>query len=489
MKKNFGISADKIPNGYVKLEIKNAKCKICFYVQNLKPIAEDYKMLLLSGDKTDGKIIDLGKAKIDNNGKCEINIEKSMDSLASIGISMDKIIGAAIGTVDSNKLDGVMCGFSIKDVPKDWTEYKIVKDHNEDNIKEKEYKKVEEYKEYKPVKKVEKIEELEECKPEEKLEKIEKLEEYTPVEKLKECKSEEKTNFYNKDKEVYCDDRKHEKQQEESYYTDDMTNPQNNMQALNKGQSASTNDIINPQNSLQELEEEETQEEKAGIGSETNQAMGTGSNKGSSNTMNSNMNNMGNMSNVDNNMNYMDNMNSSMNNMGNNMNNNMKSNAIDFDGYEQNIKGNLKESFFRGASGEFFEYLVSGLEEVKDVMPEIKKCKWYKIRVKTLDDLYYITDYRKYSMIYYPMVNNYPYICKYGHYLFGYKLDENNNLKYMLYAVPGTKHPYDQPYGGKTGYVMWLPMEKGKEGEKDPGYWVMFYDFKDATVCVPAKKE
>ena len=100
-----------------------------------------------------------------------------------------------------------------------------------------------------------------------------------------------------------------------------------------------------------------------------------------------------------------------------------------------------------------------------------------------------ITDYRKYSMIYYPMVNNYPYICKYGHYLFGYKLDENDNLKYMLYAVPGTKHPYDQPYGGKTGYVMWLPMEKGKEGEKDPGYWIMFYDFKDATVCVPAKKE
>ena len=173
----------------------------------------------------------------------------------------------------------------------------------------------------------------------------------------------------------------------------------------------------------------------------------------------------------------------------NTMKNNTKSNAMDFDGYEETIKGNLKNSFFRGASGEFFEYLVSGLEEVKDVMPEIKKCKWYKIRVKTLDDLYYITDYRKYSMIYYPMVNNYPYICKYGHYLFGYKLDENNNLKYMLYAVPGTKHPYDQPYGGKTGYVMWLPMEKGKEGEKDPGYWIMFYDFKDATVCVPAKKE
>ena len=415
MKKNLGISSDKIPNGYVKLEIKNTKCKICFYVQNLKPMAKDYKMLLLSGDKNDGKAIDLGKAKIDSNGKCEINIEKSMDNLANNDISIDKIIGAAIAIVDGGKIDGVMCGFSIKDIPEDWTKYKLVKEDNEYNSQEK-------------AKEIKEIEKSKETK------KKEEVKEYKEAEKKEECKGEKEINQCNEEKEVYCDDRKHEKQQDEIYSTDD---------------------IINPQNSLQELEQEETQEEKAGIGNEANQTMEKSSKTESSNTMK----------------------------------NNTKSNAMDFDGYEETIKGNLKNSFFRGASGEFFEYLVSGLEEVKDVMPEIKKCKWYKIRVKTLDDLYYITDYRKYSMIYYPMVNNYPYICKYGHYLFGYKLDENNNLKYMLYAVPGTKHPYDQPYGGKTGYVMWLPMEKGKEGEKDPGYWIMFYDFKDATVCVPAKKE
>ena len=415
MKKNLGISSDKIPNGYVKLEIKNTKCKICFYVQNLKPMAKDYKMLLLSGDKNDGKAIDLGKAKIDDNGKCEINIEKSMDNLANNDISIDKVIGAAIAIVDGGEIDGVMCGFSIKDIPEDWTKYKLVKEDDDYNTQEK-------------PKEIKEIEKSKETK------KKEEVKEYKEAEKKEECKGEKEINQCNEEKEVYCDDRKHEKQQDEIYSTDD---------------------IINPQNSLQELEQEETQEEKAGIGNEANQTMEKSSKTESSNTMK----------------------------------NNTKSNAMDFDGYEETIKGNLKNSFFRGASGEFFEYLVSGLEEVKDVMPEIKKCKWYKIRVKTLDDLYYITDYRKYSMIYYPMVNNYPYICKYGHYLFGYKLDENNNLKYMLYAVPGTKHPYDQPYGGKTGYVMWLPMEKGKEGEKDPGYWIMFYDFKDATVCVPAKKE
>lgn len=415
MKKNLGISSDKIPNGYVKLEIKNTKCKICFYVQNLKPMAKDYKMLLLSGDKNDGKAIDLGKAKIDDNGKCEINIEKSMDNLANNDISIDKVIGAAIAIVDGGKIDGVMCGFSIKDIPEDWTKYKLVKEDDDYNTQEK-------------PKEIKEIEKSKETK------KKEEVKEYKEAEKKEECKGEKEINQCNEEKEVYCDDRKHEKQQDEIYSTDD---------------------IINPQNSLQELEQEETQEEKAGIGNEANQTMEKSSKTESSNTMK----------------------------------NNTKSNAMDFDGYEETIKGNLKNSFFRGASGEFFEYLVSGLEEVKDVMPEIKKCKWYKIRVKTLDDLYYITDYRKYSMIYYPMVNNYPYICKYGHYLFGYKLDENDNLKYMLYAVPGTKHPYDQPYGGKTGYVMWLPMEKGKEGEKDPGYWIMFYDFKDATVCVPAKKE
>ena len=400
MKKNLGISADKIPNGYVKLEIKNTKCKICFYVQNLKPIAEDYKMLLLSGDKNDGKAIDLGKAKIDSNGKCEINIEKSMDNLSSYDISIDKVIGAAIAKVDGNNIDGIMCGFSIKDIPEDWTKYKLVKE-------QKEYTSQEQAKETKVIEKPKEIKKVEE----------------------QECKVENKVEPCEEEKKVECEDRKHEKKEEESYSTDD---------------------IINPQNDLQEVKEEETAEENGSKGENT-QSGGT-----TSNTENTNS---------------------------------MKSNDINFDAYEGTIKENLGKSFFRGASGEFFEYLLSGLEEVEYIMPEIKKCKWYKIRVKTLDDLYYITDYRKYSMIYYPMVNNYPYICKYGHYLFGYKLDENDNLKYMLYAVPGTKHPYDQPYGGKTGYVMWLPMEKGKEGDKDPGYWIMFYDFKDATVCVPAKKE
>lgn len=400
MKKNLGISADKIPNGYVKLEIKNTKCKICFYVQNLKPIAEDYKMLLLSGDKNDGKAIDLGKAKIDSNGKCEINIEKSMDNLSSYDISIDKVIGAAIAKVDGNNIDGIMCGFSIKDIPEDWTKYKLVKE-------QKEYTSQEQAKETKVIEKPKEIKKVEE----------------------QECKVENKVEPCEEEKKVECEDRKHEKKEEESYSTDD---------------------IVDPQNDLQEVKEEETAEENGSKGENT-QSVGT-----TSNTENTNS---------------------------------MKSNDINFDAYEGTIKENLGKSFFRGASGEFFEYLVSGLEEVEYIMPEIKKCKWYKIRVKTLDDLYYITDYRKYSMIYYPMVNNYPYICKYGHYLFGYKLDENDNLKYMLYAVPGTKHPYDQPYGGKTGYVMWLPMEKGKEGDKDPGYWIMFYDFKDATVCVPAKKE
>lgn len=399
MKKNLGISADKIPNGYVKLEIKNTKCKICFYVQNLKPIAEDYKMLLLSGDKNDGKAIDLGKAKIDSNGKCEINIEKSMDNLSSYDISIDKVIGAAIAKVNGNNIDGIMCGFSIKDIPEDWTKYKLVKE-------QKEYTSQEQAKETKVIEKPKEIKKVEE----------------------QECKVENKVEPCEEEKKVECEDRKHEKK-EESYSTDD---------------------IVNPQNDLQEVKEEETAEENGSKGENT-QSGGTTSNNENTNSM--------------------------------------KSNDINFDAYEGTIKENLGKSFFRGASGEFFEYLVSGLEEVEYIMPEIKKCKWYKIRVKTLDDLYYITDYRKYSMIYYPMVNNYPYICKYGHYLFGYKLDENDNLKYMLYAVPGTKHPYDQPYGGKTGYVMWLPMEKGKEGDKDPGYWIMFYDFKDATVCVPAKKE
>lgn len=146
-----------------------------------------------------------------------------------------------------------------------------------------------------------------------------------------------------------------------------------------------------------------------------------------------------------------------------------------------------KESKLKGNIGEYFTYLAEGLEEVDDIMPEIKEVKWHKVPVNDMEDLYTSTDHRKYTILYYPMIANYPYIARHGHYYVGYKHDKDNELKYIIYAVPGTKKKYDQPFTGKTGYVMWVPLKDDREEEDEDvlGCWLLFYDFKTSTILVP----
>lgn len=136
----------------------------------------------------------------------------------------------------------------------------------------------------------------------------------------------------------------------------------------------------------------------------------------------------------------------------------------------------------RGSLGEFFENIVKDFEEVKNKFKEIKYCKWYKVNIKSLDDMCNISNYNKYTIAYYPMLNYYPYIKKYGYFMLGYKCDEKGNLKYIVYGVPGKKDKDEQPYAGKTGFVTWMSGDKDKEG-----CWLMFYDYKNSTVVVPMK--
>ena len=91
-------------------------------------------------------------------------------------------------------------------------------------------------------------------------------------------------------------------------------------------------------------------------------------------------------------------------------------------------------------------------------------------------------DYNKYTVAYYPMLNYYPYIKKYGYFFIGYKCDSNGNLKYIVYGVPGKKDKDEQPYVGKTGFVTWISSDDDKNG-----CWLMFYDFKNSNIVVPMK--
>lgn len=99
-------------------------------------------------------------------------------------------------------------------------------------------------------------------------------------------------------------------------------------------------------------------------------------------------------------------------------------------------------------------------------------CMWKIDMAKYSRDFYKITSYPCYDLIFYPMLfNYYRYIYKHSHYLFGIKYDKDKKVQALVFALPGYKTSYDQPFGGRTGFNKWIPWGKGGDG-----YWVMMYD-------------
>lgn len=349
--KGYGLSSDKSPNGYVKIEMKSNKCKINFYVQNLKNIGEDYNMLLVCDRKAGNKLINLGKLKVET-GKADIVLEYPVENIAKTGVAMDKICGTSIGILRDGKLSSVMCGFATRDIPENWLSFEVLEsatDEKQEPLKQEE-------------KKIQKKQQVIEVP----------LDKQEPID----------TRGDDEEEEPKEKDEEESKEEIEEPIVDDL--------------------------------------------------------------------------------------------------------HYDFEGYERSIPNEAEKGDYpRGSMGEFFNSLVENYDEMKDFFPELKRTKWHKIPVNNIEDMYSTNDYKKYTTIYYPMLNNYPYISKHGHYIVGYKSDKNYNLKYIVYGVPGKKKIMDQPFGGKTGYVMWIPNDKNRDSEDDLGYWLMFYDFMNATIVIP----
>lgn len=156
-----------------------------------------------------------------------------------------------------------------------------------------------------------------------------------------------------------------------------------------------------------------------------------------------------------------------------------------FEEYEEEIES-IKEfdpinGRIRGSIGEYFESIVEGFNRDYDSINDIKYTKWYKVPVHDLHEMCNMSNYNKYTLAYYPMLNYYPYIKKYGYFMLGYKCDSQGNLKHIIYAIPGKKDKDEQPYDGRTGFVTWVSLN----GRDRDGCWLMFYDFKNSTVVVP----
>jgi hypothetical protein len=125
--RGYALASDKLPSGYAKLEMKNEKCKISYYVQNLKKESAPYYMMLICNKKEVNKIIKLGELNIDDHGRAEVSYEYEVDNICGTGIAMDKIVGASICRFIDNNIVSVMCGFASTDIPQ-WKSFQVVEE-------------------------------------------------------------------------------------------------------------------------------------------------------------------------------------------------------------------------------------------------------------------------------------------------------------------------------------------------------------------------
>ena len=82
---------------------------------------------------------------------------------------------------------------------------------------------------------------------------------------------------------------------------------------------------------------------------------------------------------------------------------------------EENKEFNPRTNKIRGTIGEYFEAIAEGFEE-DEGYDELKYCKWYKVPVHDLYEMCNMSNYNKYTLVYYPMLNYYPYIKKYNYF-------------------------------------------------------------------------
>ncbi|MBS5949989.1 MAG: hypothetical protein KIC47_06675 [Clostridium sp.] len=431
--RGYSSSNNKTLSGYSKIEAKGETCKISFYAQNLRHDEdEDYYILAICNKKDAKKIVNLGKLSVSEGGKAEVTKEYSIDNIGGLGIGYDKISGAAIAKMKNEIPIVIMCGFINGEQPSDsWKNYKVVKaahdkgkhkhdDKKKDDKKKDDKKKCDKHREDEDRDII--IQEVNEIFKEENLEPIENYDE--EIREEIELVQEEDENRSDSDYEEVIEER--------------LT-----------GEKVIKEDIIREEVIQEEISQNEViQEDEIRRNPFEN-------NNGDENPFYKND------LNIDENLSrgYIKNK---------------------FDEYEETIED--KEEFkVRGSVGEYFEGLANGFECCRGKYDEIKYCKWYKVPVSDLHEMCNMSNYNRYAVAYYPMLNYYPYIRQHRYFMLGYKCDKEGNLRYIVYGIPGKRNIDDQPYEGKTGFVTWVS-DESRDGS---GCWLMFYDFKNSTVVVP----
>jgi uncharacterized protein YbdZ (MbtH family) len=431
----YSLSPDKLPSGYAKLETRNDKCKISYYVQNLKKDMEPYYMALICNKKDTKKIIKLGSLNIDDYGRAEVTYEYDVNNIAGIRVSVDIISGAAVIKDSNSGIVSVMSGFSTTDIPATWRSYEVyecgseAKDINTD-IEENKVNTAQENS-------------------------VEVKENHLP----KEDTPEQKNIFDEYERKI--------EQVKESLKENETKK---------KKDEKNSKESEKIQASLYEKAEEVV---KAKGGSEVKAVPVEGKAEGASGEEMEQLEEVvPNASTTE----TREKVEEDLNKEGS------QSDEIKKEQSKETLEYiSPDDKYPSGSVGDFFRVIAEDFEQVSDGCKDIKRCKWYRVKVNSMEEMCNTANYNKYTVVYYPMISYFPYIKKFGHYLLGYKYDINGRMKYLVYGVPGTKSKGDQPFGGKSGFVTWVPLKPGDEKEDSFGYWLMFYDFRTSTIVIPMK--
>lgn len=452
---------DKVLSGYAKVEAKGDKCKISFYAQNLKS-DDKYSMVLICCKRDFKELVDIGPLNINEGGKADTSKEYYVNNIAGLGISYEKISGAAICKTTSNEAEFIMHGFMNGEEPaENWRKFKLVKVQNikeslnvpqrKENISQKLVPEKNESISNNIEEKVEENilpdEDRNKCK-ENKKECKDK-----DNDKKEKCKKEEyKKEEEKKEEHKKCDKEDKETEGKKDCVSDLIDKAWDKMEYCTH--------IINMDIKDMEYEYEvygfikiknvdKCQWKKFKI--EKSKPKECKSKRIEENTK------------LDLNL-----------------------DTPDFDDYEKKIDQVSKTDYIGMSRSldSYFENIVRDFEPYNENFKDINNCRWYKVNVNSIDDLCDESDHNKYTLAYYPMINYYPYINKEKHFLLGYKCDSQGELKYIVYGIPGSKAKEEQPYGGKTGFVTWTT----NNDVRSKGYWFMFYDYKNSSIAVPMKK-
>lgn len=421
--KGYSLASDKIASGYAKLETKNDKCKISYYVQNLKKEKTPYYMMLICNKKGIKNIIKIGEMNIDDYGRADTFYEYNINDVAGSGISMDKVSGAAIVRMLDNNIIPVMSGFSSTEIP-NWRSFGLIesKENETENYIEQDENKINQ----------DEVDEVDKADKNEVVERLPEDNEKSIFDKYEESIERAKGD---REKDEMERDNEEDKQLLEEVESDgDKEDNQKSKEvfAEEEEEEPISEDVF-------ELKDpKDLKDENAALREEPQENCPC-------------------------------------------VENCCKESKASDNKCEDEC---INRSYLRNSQGNFFNKLVHGFKEIKNLNKELKRCKWYKVPTASIEDMYNMDDYSRYALVYHPMIGYYPYIKKHLHYITGYKLDNNNRVKYLIYGIPGTNSKKDQPYGGKSGFVTWIP----KEGKDRMGYWLMFYDFKTNTIVIPVKK-